>query len=416
MLTGQRARPGTEREPILEAAKLGTLVPWPDDMPATVELLKAIVDRATAVAADDRYPDARSMLAELDTFIVGERAARKAESPARQLAAWLDEVWAGARDDRDPTGDGEVEGNHLVSFLDDGALDVIGTGTQRSFAATAADDGNTPLPGLLPTPSSGASSSSPGSAPPTVVVRTSAQTAAVIPESERTSAQLAAVQRPATISQVDNGDAKRAATMAMRDRSSRKWFALAIVGVTVVAALVFIGTQRDRGTTGPGSSAVVVGSSGSAASAGSAGSAGSPGSAGSSQDLAIASADRDASVDVDAAGSSSAIAAAGSGKPGRPKKGTANGSGVATGSNPLKAGTGANVQPPALRNVTINATPWAYFTVDADATQHETVKTIQLAPGKHRIHFSNPVLKVDRDVTIDVPSDRDFSHVERLGN
>jgi len=67
-----------------------------------------------------------------------------------------------------------------------------------------------------------------------------------------------------------------------------------------------------------------------------------------------------------------------------------------------------------LRRVTINATPWAYFTVDGDPTQHETVKTLQLAPGPHRIHFHNPVLQLERTVTIEVPPDRDVSHVERL--
>jgi hypothetical protein len=78
----------------------------------------------------------------------------------------------------------------------------------------------------------------------------------------------------------------------------------------------------------------------------------------------------------------------------------------------------AAVPPPpvVLRRVTINAVPWAYFTVDGDPTQHQTIKTIQLAPGPHVIHFANPVLKIERDVTIDVPADRDTSHVERLGN
>jgi hypothetical protein len=78
-------------------------------------------------------------------------------------------------------------------------------------------------------------------------------------------------------------------------------------------------------------------------------------------------------------------------------------------------GSAAVVPPPVvLRRVTINAVPWAYFTVDSDPTQHQTIKTIQLAPGPHVIHFANPVLKIERDVTIDVPEGRDHSHVERL--
>ena len=68
----------------------------------------------------------------------------------------------------------------------------------------------------------------------------------------------------------------------------------------------------------------------------------------------------------------------------------------------------------APRTVTINATPWAYFTVDGDPTQHETPKSLQLAPGKHRVQFRNPVLEIERTVTIDVPTDRDLKHIETL--
>jgi hypothetical protein len=91
-----------------------------------------------------------------------------------------------------------------------------------------------------------------------------------------------------------------------------------------------------------------------------------------------------------------------------------------TKSIPTKVKASAAAEPVAsveLRNVTINVTPgWAYFTIDGDETQHETVKTVRLSPGPHRIHFSNPVMKVERSVTIEVPADRDLNHVERLGN
>ena len=149
---------------MLAAARRGELVPWPHRTPppapdAELALgsgdcgepaeprpepeplppaLVAIIDRATAATPAERYPDARSMLEELDAFIVADRAARKAESPARQLAAWLAAVWDGARDDLES--DAAVHAEHLVSFLDDGAVDVAGTGTMRSLAATAAED------------------------------------------------------------------------------------------------------------------------------------------------------------------------------------------------------------------------------------------------------------------------------------
>jgi hypothetical protein len=64
--------------------------------------------------------------------------------------------------------------------------------------------------------------------------------------------------------------------------------------------------------------------------------------------------------------------------------------------------------------VRINARPWALFTVDGDAARHETITVLELAPGPHRLRFWNPELGVTRDVTIEVPADRDIDHVEDL--
>ena len=88
------------------------------------------------------------------------------------------------------------------------------------------------------------------------------------------------------------------------------------------------------------------------------------------------------------------------GRPGREALDCASGSAIAA--------------PAVLRKVTINATPWAYFTVDGGA-KYQTPKLLELTPGTHRIHFENPVLKVERDITLDVPADRDISYVEPLG-
>jgi hypothetical protein len=57
--------------------------------------------------------------------------------------------------------------------------------------------------------------------------------------------------------------------------------------------------------------------------------------------------------------------------------------------------------------VRINLTPWAYYTTDEDPTRHETPGTISLAPGPHHLHVWNPELHVERDITINVPADRD---------
>src|ERR1700733_7543538 len=146
-LIGKRARPGDDRETLLATARRGELAPWPDGLESP---LRAIIEKATAAARDARYPDARSMLEELDGFIVGERSARKIDAPARQLAAWLAEVW---QEEREETAiDEAIEASHLVSFLDDGALDVIGTGTVRSMAATIGDDEVAPAPAPPPVP------------------------------------------------------------------------------------------------------------------------------------------------------------------------------------------------------------------------------------------------------------------------
>jgi hypothetical protein len=132
-LTGQRARAGVDRDSTLAAARAGTLEPWDFAGP-----LREIVDKATAAAPGDRYADARAMAEALDGFIVAERAANKGEGPARQLATWLASVWGDEREEG--AIEEAIEGAHLVSFLDDGALDVIGTGTQRSLVATAAEE------------------------------------------------------------------------------------------------------------------------------------------------------------------------------------------------------------------------------------------------------------------------------------
>ncbi|NVB81352.1 MAG: protein kinase [Kofleriaceae bacterium] len=147
-ITGVRPRKGTDREGTIAIAQQGTLAPWPETFDSP---LRALVDKATALAKEERFPDARSMLEELDAFIVSERASKKSEAPSRLLAAWLADVWAGARDD-EPIDPAKIEAGEMLSFLDDGALDVMGTGTQRSMAATAADIVSEPAVDEAPPP------------------------------------------------------------------------------------------------------------------------------------------------------------------------------------------------------------------------------------------------------------------------
>jgi hypothetical protein len=60
------------------------------------------------------------------------------------------------------------------------------------------------------------------------------------------------------------------------------------------------------------------------------------------------------------------------------------------------------VKPPQiLHAVKVNARPWAYFTVDDNPTQYQTLETIHVAAGAHVIHFTHDQLH--RDVSIQVP-------------
>jgi hypothetical protein len=58
---------------------------------------------------------------------------------------------------------------------------------------------------------------------------------------------------------------------------------------------------------------------------------------------------------------------------------------------------------------------WSYFTVDDDATKHQTFDPIMLAPGKHTLHFiGHEYFKADKTVTITVPEQDGFKVFEKL--
>jgi serine/threonine protein kinase len=192
-VTGVRSRAGRDRETILEAARRAELVPWPacgglvdlalgsgdctpgdctagdyttgnytsgaamtDDAPIPAALV-AVVERATAARPDDRYPDARSMLEDLDSFIVGQRAAHRAASPARQLAAWLAGVWGTDRDDRAEICDTADTADGLATDACDGASPC----TMLSLLGTALDD--TEVSGSVPVAQAAIPPRTPGS-------------------------------------------------------------------------------------------------------------------------------------------------------------------------------------------------------------------------------------------------------------
>jgi serine/threonine protein kinase len=453
-VTGIRPRPGSDRETILAAARRGELLPWspPATSPATsvpgptgtgpaagddqaqrpgisqAELppagLIAIIDRATAARPGDRYPDVRSMLEDLDSFIVVQRAAHKAESPARQLAAWLASIWEGARDDVET--DAAVDAEHLVSFLDDGAFDVIGTGTVRSLAATAAED--VPVAPAVPsvargagTPAAPTSPLAPSAVPPLAAVTAASSSTQSVTQSIELAKRLGRIS--SSSSTVASGSFHTIPTLDVRpasDKSSSRasgrlrqprqiapLVRILLVGVAVVAAVLLLTTnhgQRDRPSTEPASG----------------------GAPAVPRDPVPPDAGRPDTGRPDAGSSDAGPPDAGqagqpdAGQPptGQPRTGQPRtvhaGSGQpipGTGHSGSASATpvpeqGSNRATPAVCRVRINLIPWAYYAAE-DNVRHETPSTIELTPGPHRIHVWNPELHVERDITINVPADRD---------
>ena len=457
-ITGQRPRPGNDRETILDAARRGELVPWssrsdrgdalalgtgddseppPADDTAPAALID-IVERASAAAAADRYPDARSMLEDLDAFIVAQRAAHRADSPARQLGAWLAGVWDGARDDDEA--DAAIEGGHLVSFLDDGALDVVGTGTMRSMAATAAEDAHGDPAATAP---AAAPTTPAPTTPPPLATPTLAAVIPVRPEGPRSS------RISSSTSTVASGSFHTPPTShALRARErARKVRALAPATSLVLVALAAGGgvfwVMNDRRAPRVANPPAALGPAAFASGSSTAVPAPAPPASGADaprpappaavvsraasdvapardtpgrateHDRATPRARRAIDGPDPGAHSPAAVAAAlpGAGAPAPehaspdppPPNGSASGH------------AGSDHARPTICRVRLNLTPWAYFTTDTESTRHETPAIIELTPGTHRLHVWNPELHVERDIVLDVPADRDtMSYSEPL--
>ncbi len=460
-VVGSRPRPGADRETILDAARRGELLPWVEpvgvdangDAAPAVDprtslppALVAIIDRATAATPDERYADARSMLEELDSFIVGERAAHKAESPARQLAGWLAQVWDGARDDIEPSA--AIDAGHLVSFLDDGALDVLGTGTVRSMASTAAEEASAPA---LGTPPVGAGSPlRPPSGPLALVPasadsvnrrkRMSSSQASVasgsfhtIPErpdsSERTG-RTERTEKMERIQRAERGERAERPSSATRvtrpsgsspiRRRPRQIIPLVIVAV-VVGATVFVLTNsyRDRDRRDLTRQATAESGRQEGAGRDERPVFGQPGP-GATSDRSRPSAPGPTTAAPPPSSNPAKVSPARPGvprpapaqlggnrpPPGRVDPGAAGATDAGSGSGVDDAGV-VDASKPATCRVRINITPWAYYTADGDTTRHETPGTIDLTPGPHRLRVWNPELGISRDITIHVPADRD---------
>jgi len=455
-LTGQRARPGSDRDALIDAARRGELAPWPPGFPAA---LVAIADRATAADPAARYADARSMLVALDAFIVTERAAQPGEPPGRRLAAWLLAAWESAREEEAAAEAAALERPEMLSMLDDPA--AMGTGTERSLAATAA--GDEPLPAAAaaaataaaaaasaPAPASApalaavaapASASAPAlaavsasaSAPALAAVSASASAPALAAVSASASAPalaavaaspsastpaLAAVAAPEAAAASSSASTPAAAASAsMSAPATRRWprWLPPLAGLVATGAvlLAFLRGGDRAGPVGapgartPDAAATAVLAADTAAAPMLADASIAPADAPIDPAAAAADAATPAPAPADAALELPRLRLADAAV--RPPLPTPRPDAALA---PPDAALAAAARAP--RKVRVNARPWATFTVDGGATQHETISTIELLPGPHRLHFSNPQLGVERDVTIEVPADRDLDHVEDL--
>jgi len=306
MLSGRRARAGGGERELLAAARRGEPPPALDDVPAP---LAAAIARATAARADDRYPDARALLDDLDRFVVAERAAHPDQpAPARRLAEWLRGAHPALDEPTDALGAASPEA--VATFLDDGEGGVLDA-TRRSIAETVAEAPPEPPPAPAPAP------------PP----------------------------RP------------------------RRWprLTVAVVAIGAVASAVAFAATRSAPSSTPRLAALPDAA------------APAPPDAAAPRPIAVATPD---------AGSPPAPS-----PPAAPRR--------------PRASAPPEPTPPAARHrVTLGATPWANFTVDGDPSLHQTPETLELAAGRHVIHFENPELRITRTVLLDV--DRDLRHVEPM--
>jgi hypothetical protein len=406
-------------------------------------------------------------------------------------------VWEGARDDAET--DAAIHAEHLVSFLDDGAIDILGTGTMRSLALTAAEDLHVPEPAADPAvaPGSGAKPTvivSPASAatttrsgPPSTTSSASSAASSGVPSAIRSDGNA----RSSPISSANStfasgsfhtipadGDISRIARPAT-ERPARRLapiISLVIVAVAAGGIVFWLTTSfRDRlpATTLPvspaGPGTPVTGQVAGPPTTGQpdpnpgqpAGQP-DPGQPNSGQPNAGQPNAGQPGADQEAAGPDTgqgpgSPSARGSGAGGRPGTGrspaeTSAGSRVTGRGDPARPSAGHPAAPPPGRNgasepspdsvaeapgtggaatgsaasgsaasgsaasgsaasgtcrVRINLTPWAYYTTDEDGTQRETPSTVDLTPGRHRIHVWNPQLRIERDIIINVPTDRD---------
>ncbi|MEZ4358771.1 MAG: serine/threonine-protein kinase [Kofleriaceae bacterium] len=405
MLIGDHVRRGADQAALLDAAKRNELPALPAAAPpALAELLRRATDEDPA----KRLDSARAMADELDAFMVGERARISGAAPAQQLAGWLRQCWADAADDAlEFSG---VDGGRMVTFLDDGAAGVLGTGTIRSMAATAgpgdvegdaaagaradvADDGEGEEDG------DGVEGDEPGARAGTA-------------GSARSSASLAAEAAPVS-EELPRAAGARAAGRAVPAHTTTRR-GLVLVGVALAAGLGSVVAYRALATRAQAPAealaidALAIDAPALQVDAGLVAAASLDAPIRPDADAALAAPADAARPEAPRDASSLRVPRDGADRRRPPRGGSAAPDAGVVEVRPLEPAVAAR------RRFTIGAKPWAHFQIDGDPKTYETPATLELTLGAHRVHFVNPALGITKDVTIRVGLEGPASHVELL--
>lgn len=430
MVAGQRVRRFRNKGELLEATRAGVLPPLPEAPPALVE----VIERATRRDPAERFADARQLLEALDRYLVEARAADPGPAPARQLADWLAEVWGeeagkvegeplaggagagvGVGASAGAGGDAELDPATMKSMAltapeldaivaaEDAAAQEAARAAQAALAAraqaAAAAQPRTSVvaaPGGSALPSAAARAARPGAVGAEVVLPAGAPTAGPAGSAGSAAASGSSVSSASSASRsASSSPSPSPATSSAGPAPLRRFGpALALLVVALLVVVTWRSWRGERAATPTGDAGLLAIGLDAAAVA--------PADAATADDGLTGAPPPGVTVDA-ASPTVVAVVPGGDAGPRRPPP---------DGGAALDAGIDAAAT--LTRRVTIGATPWADFTVDDDPTPRQTPETLELTPGRHRIHFSNPRLGVTRTVVIDVPSDRDLKHVEAL--
>jgi serine/threonine protein kinase len=363
MLRGQRVRGGDDIDDMMAMARTGD-VPQNADSEAMPAELNAIVARATCSDRAQRFDSARDMLEALDHYLVNARSQAKLPAPRMMLATWIGAKWPQRADAGDAMA---MQPVGMVTFLDDGIANVVGTGTQRSMAMTIDE----------PSPDDA--------------------TAALQSDARADSNE---VQEPAL---PDERNVSKTQRKGIDLPSAVRPGAKAIIGILAGAALVAAASvaitkqlsekpQNNVANAAPTNSSIPPAMTTPTAAQAQVTKPPTP-------EMAVTAADQAVPTPLGL----------------RPKpKATARFNDKSSGQTPSRDNPSAKAAAIILIPVTIGSRPWANVTVDGGAKTYETPATMQLTPGPHRFTFRNPQLSITKEVTLQVPALGVLRHVEQL--